>query len=89
MLADSLDGATVRRYNRTSRAGYIIDVATDRASEAFIFAAAAGSTLGKAFFPLWLVNCALAFYSIRANRHMALPLRFAWLLVLIGQPIAA
>ena len=89
LLADSLDGATARRYNHTSRAGYIVDVATDRASEAFIFAAAAGRTLGQAFFLLWLVNCALAFYSIRANRHTALPLRFAWLVVLIIQATAA
>jgi phosphatidylglycerophosphate synthase len=85
LLADCLDGATARRYQRTSRAGYIIDVMTDRASEAFIFAAEAGSALGQLFFLLWLVNCALAFYSIRANRHTALPLRFAWLVVLLIQ----
>jgi phosphatidylglycerophosphate synthase len=89
LLADCLDGATARRHQRTSRAGYIIDVMTDRASEAFIFTAAVGSTLGPVFFLLWLVNCALAFYSMRTNRHTALPLRFAWLLVLIMQTTAA
>jgi phosphatidylglycerophosphate synthase len=88
LLADFLDGATARRHGRTSRAGYITDVLTDRASEAFIFAAAAGNILGQVFFLLWLLNCALAFYAIRTNRHTALPLRFAWLLVLILQTIA-
>ena len=88
LLADFLDGATARRYRRASRAGYIVDVVTDRASEAFIFAAAAGSTLGQVFFLLWLVNCALAFYSVRANRHTALPLRFAWLVALVIQTTA-
>ena len=85
LLADFLDGATARRYQRTSRAGYINDVMTDRASEAFIFTAAANSTLGQVFFLLWLVNCTLAFYSMQANRHTALPLRFAWLIALIVQ----
>jgi phosphatidylglycerophosphate synthase len=80
LLADFLDGATARRHGRTSRAGYITDVLTDRASEAYI--------LGQVFFLLWLLNCALAFYAIRTNRHTALPLRFAWLLVLILQTIA-
>jgi phosphatidylglycerophosphate synthase len=89
LLADFLDGATARRHGRTSRAAYITDVMTDRASEAFIFAAAAGSILGQVFFLLWLVNCVMAFYSMRANRHTALPLRFAWLLVLIMQTIIA
>jgi phosphatidylglycerophosphate synthase len=83
LLADCLDGATARRYQKTNRAGYIVDVMTDRASEAFIFAAAAGSTLGQVFFLLWLLNGALAFYSVWANRHTARPLRFAWLLMLI------
>jgi phosphatidylglycerophosphate synthase len=88
LLADFLDGATARRYKRTSRAGYITDVLTDRASEAFIFAAAAGNVIGQLFFLLWLLNCGLALYSMRADRHTALPLRFAWLLVLILQVIA-
>jgi phosphatidylglycerophosphate synthase len=89
LLADFLDGATARRHGRSSRAGYITDVVTDRASEAFIFAAAASSILGQVFFLLWLVNCAPAFYSMRANRHTALPLRFAWLIVLMLQTAAA
>ena len=39
LVADWFDGATARRYQRVRRAGYITDVVTDRASEAFIFAA--------------------------------------------------
>ena len=85
ILADWLDGATARRYNRGSRAGYMIDVVTDRVSEAFIFAAAAETAIGQIFFLLWLVNLALAFYSVYSNRHTSLPLRFVYLVVLIAR----
>ena len=85
LLTDWLDGATARRYNRGSRAGYLIDVLTDRASEAFIFAAESQTPLGQAFFLLWIINSTLAFYSVQANAHTALPLRFAYLIVLIAQ----
>jgi len=86
LLTDWLDGATARRYKRGSRAGYLIDVLTDRASEAFIFTAEAGTILGQVFFLLWLINCALAFYSVKSNIHTSLPLRFAYLIVLIAKP---
>jgi phosphatidylglycerophosphate synthase len=85
LVTDWLDGATARRYARGSRAGYIIDVVTDRASEAFIFAAEAETPLGQAFFLLWIINSALAFYSVQTSVHTALPLRFAYLIVLIAQ----
>jgi phosphatidylglycerophosphate synthase len=85
ILADWLDGSTARRYNRGSRAGYMIDVVTDRVSEAFIFAAEAETTIGQIFFLLWLVNLALAFYSVSSNRHTSLPLRFVYLVVLIAR----
>ena len=84
LWADWIDGATARRYNRGSRAGYMVDVVTDRVSEAFIFAAAAETVVGQIFFVLWLVNLALAFYSVASNKHTSLPLRFAYLVVLIA-----
>jgi phosphatidylglycerophosphate synthase len=85
LATDWLDGATARRYSRGSRAGYIIDVVTDRASEAFIFAAEAETPLGQVFFLLWIINSALAFYSVKTSIHTSLPLRFAYLIVLIAQ----
>ena len=83
LLADWADGATARRYNRSSGSGYMIDVVTDRASEGLIFAAAADTTAGQVFYALWLVNIGLAFYSIRTGQHTSLPLRFAYMLILI------
>ena len=83
--ADWLDGATARRYNRESRAGYIIDVVTDRVSEAFIFAAEAETAIGQIFFLLWLINLAFAYYSVYSNKHTSLPLRFVYLVVLIAR----
>ena len=83
LTADWLDGATAKRYGEIQKAGYVIDTVTDRASEAFLFSAGAGTLLGKVFFLLWLVNCALTFYSLRSNKHTSLPLRFACLIVLI------
>jgi phosphatidylglycerophosphate synthase len=85
LWADWLDGATARRYNRGSRAGYIIDVVTDRVSEAFMFAAEADTAPGQIFFLLWLINLALAFYSVHSNKHSSLPLRFVYLVVLIAR----
>ena len=82
LVTDWLDGATVKRHFKPSKAGYITDVVTDRASEAFIFAGAAETLAGQIFFLLWLVNSALAFYSVRSNKHVALPLRFAYLVLL-------
>lgn len=86
LIADWLDGATARRYRRGSRAGYLIDLLTDRISEAFIFAAASNTLLGQICFLLWIVNVALAFYSVRSNKHTALPIRFVFLLILIMRP---
>ena len=83
--ADWLDGATARRYNRGSRAGYMIDVVTDRVSEAFIFSAESDTTIGQIFFLLWLVNLILAFYSVHSNKHSSLPLRFVYLVILIAR----
>lgn len=85
LLADWFDGATARRYHHVRRAGYIMDVVTDRASEAFIFAAEAGTALGQVFFLLWMVNALLTFYSVYSNKHTSLPLRFVYLAVLIAR----
>ena len=85
LVADWADGATARRNNRCSRSGYMIDVVTDRASEGLIFTAGADMPLGQVFYLLWLVNLGLAYYSIRSDRHLSLPLRFVYLLALILQ----
>lgn len=82
LATDWLDGATARRYYEVRRAGYILDVITDRTSEAFIFAADSGTWLGQIFFLLWLLNSALTFYSAYSNRHTSLPLRFAYVVAL-------
>jgi phosphatidylglycerophosphate synthase len=84
-LADWIDGATARRYKKGRRAGYIVDVVTDRISEALIFSAGAGTALGQVFFLLWLINLGLAFYSVHSNKHTSLPLRFALLILLIAR----
>lgn len=85
LLADWFDGATARRYHHVHRAGYITDVVTDRASEAFIFAAEAGTALGQVFFLLWMVNALLTFYSVSSNKHTSLPLRFVYIAVLVAR----
>ena len=83
LLADWLDGATARRHKRIMRAGYIADVMIDRVSEGLIFAAEAGPWYGNLFFAAWLVNTALAYYSVRTGRHSALPLRGVYIGVLL------
>ncbi len=85
LLADWFDGATARRYHRVRRAGYITDVVTDRASEAFLFVAEAGTILGQIFFLLWMVNALLTFYSVYSNKHTSLPLRFVYIVGLMAR----
>ena len=85
LLADWLDGATARQHRRIQKSGYLIDTVTDRASEAFIFAADSGMLLGQVFFLLWILNCGFAFYSARSGKHVSLPLRFVYMLLLVAQ----
>ena len=83
LLTDWLDGATARQHLGMSRAGYIMDVTIDRASEVLLFAAEAGTPLGNLFFLLTLAKIGLAYYSVRSGTHTSLPLRCAWLVVLL------
>lgn len=82
LLTDWLDGATARRHGWTGRSGYVTDVVADRASEGLIFVAVAGTQVGQLFVVLWLLNCVLTVVSLRGERHLALPLRFAYLCLL-------
>jgi len=82
LLTDWLDGATDRQHGQQSRAGYIMDVVIDRASEVIIFAGEMGSLVGNLFSGLSLVNMGLAYYSLKSGKHTILPLRCAWLVVL-------
>jgi phosphatidylglycerophosphate synthase len=85
LVSDWLDGATARRHHTARRTGYIVDVVADRISEALIFASQAGTTVGQIFLLLWLVNVALAIYSIRSGKHSSLALRGFYLAVLLLQ----
>jgi phosphatidylglycerophosphate synthase len=82
LLTDWLDGATARQHSTCSVEGYMMDVVIDRASEGLIFMAFCKTWLGQAFFILWLLNLALAFYSLRVSKHISLPLRFVFILFL-------
>lgn len=83
MITDWYDGATARRHGRSSREGYMIDVAVDRFSEGFIFLAdVATSMLARVFFVLFVVNTVLSLWSFASGRHVILPLRIAWMFVL-------
>jgi phosphatidylglycerophosphate synthase len=84
LLTDWLDGATARRHGWTGRSGYVTDVVSDRASEGLIFLAAPNlGWLSQLFIVLWLLNCVLTVVSLRGERHLALPLRFAYLVVIL------
>jgi phosphatidylglycerophosphate synthase len=86
LLADWLDGATVRRYGQVRRSGYITDAAVDRLSEALIFSGEVTTIPGQIFFLLWIVNSLLTFYSVTSNQHVSLPLRFLYIIALILYP---
>lgn len=82
LLFDWMDGAAARARKIISRKGWMIDVAVDRISEGFIFAAHLHTNIGKFFFALYLINTFLSIYSIKSEKHLILPLRFLWLIYL-------
>ena len=85
LLLDWLDGMVARKYKKTSGEGYLVDVASDRLSEAVVFL--------PFFFPwffLFSLNCVLALLAVKREKHIILPLRHVFLvfyafLVLTGQ----
>ncbi|MBI5448799.1 CDP-alcohol phosphatidyltransferase family protein [Candidatus Gottesmanbacteria bacterium] len=83
LLFDWMDGAAARKYKVTGKKGWMIDVCVDRVSEGFIYLSALFSRLGTIFFLLYLCNIMLSLYSVKSGKHILLPLRFAWLLILI------
>ena len=85
LTLDWMDGAVARKYNLVGREGWMIDVFVDRLSEGFIFAAHLFTPLGTTFFLLYIINIFLSMYSVRSGKHILLPIRFIWLLVLIGK----
>lgn len=85
LILDWMDGAVARKYNLVGREGWMIDVFVDRLSEGFIFAVHLFTPLGTAFFVLYIINIFLSMYSVRSGKHLLLPLRFVWLLILVGK----
>jgi len=87
LATDWLDGATARSHGTTQKSGYIADVVIDRASEGFIFFAGIGTVIGQSFFVLWLINILLTLISARSSKHLSLPLRFGYMLVIFLQAL--
>lgn len=85
LILDWMDGAVARRYNLVGREGWMIDVVVDRLSEGFIFAALLFTPIGMVFFALYILNIFLSMYSVKSGKHLVLPLRFVWLLILLGK----
>jgi phosphatidylglycerophosphate synthase len=83
LLCDWCDGVVARQYHRESRRGYLMDLTVDRLSCGFIFFKELGTPIGFLFYFLWLANIVLSFYSLKSGRHLVMPLRFAYLLVLL------
>lgn len=70
LLLDWLDGLIAKKHCLASEKGYIVDVASDRLSEAILFI--------PFFFPwfyLFTINMILTMFSFVRNRHIILPLR--------------
>ena len=85
LILDWMDGAVARKYNLVGREGWMIDVFVDRLSEGFIFTALLFTPIGTVFFVLYILNILLSMYSVKSGKHLILPLRFVWLLILFGK----
>lgn len=82
VLSDWLDGATARRYGVAGEMGYMIDVAVDRLSELIMFFPLVSGPWSVLWFGLAVINLMLSFLSFKTEKHMILPLRFAYLFFL-------
>lgn len=70
LLFDSLDGLITRKHNIASEKGYIVDLTSDRISEAILVI--------PFFFPwfyFFVINMILTLFSFVSNKHIILPLR--------------
>ena len=85
LILDWMDGAVARKYNLVGREGWMIDVFVDRLSEGFIFAALLFTPIAVVFFAIYILNILLSMYSVKSGKHLILPLRFVWLLILLGK----
>lgn len=84
MFLDWLDGAAARALKLTSRAGWMLDVTVDRVSEVLMFIVEL--TNGNWWwFAAALFNIALSHYSVVSGKHRILPLRFFYLVFLVGR----
>jgi phosphatidylglycerophosphate synthase len=83
LLSDWMDGAAARKYNLTSREGWMLDVVIDRISEGLMFVAYLGTFVGNLFFSLYLFNIIGSYYSIKSGKHTLIAIRFCYLLYLI------
>jgi phosphatidylglycerophosphate synthase len=83
LLSDWMDGAVARRYKKTSREGWMIDVVVDRISEGLMFVAYLGTFVGNIFFFLYLLNILGSYYSVKTGKQTILALRFFYLIYLL------
>lgn len=85
LILDWMDGAVARKNKLANKEGWMTDVAVDRISEGLIFIAHLFSPLANTFFLLYLANIWLSIYSVKSGKHLILPLRFVWMVILILQ----
>lgn len=78
LLMDWLDGVVARKFKRTSRRGYWVDVICDRLSELML---AIFSPL--LWVPLFSINVIMTFVNMKTKVHLILPLRAAFLVFLL------
>lgn len=83
VMLDWMDGATARRYNLSSKEGYVIDVVSDRIGEGLVPLAILDTVEGKVYFALYVINVALNLLTIKLNKHYSLALRPFFMFYLI------
>jgi phosphatidylglycerophosphate synthase len=80
LMLDWVDGLIAKKHGRTSNQGYVIDIVCDRYSEAIMFI-----PFFWPWFYLFALNTLLTYYSFMRNKHIILPLRHVFLVVLVIQ----
>ncbi len=82
LLTDWLDGVAAKKANLVSKKRWLKGVSIDRISEMIVSITDFNSIYGQIFLAIAMINVILSFYSLRNGKHILLPHRFFYLVLL-------
>lgn len=82
LTTDWLDGIAAQKANLVSKERWLKGISIDRISEIIISITDFNSIYGQVFLAIAMINIILSFYSLKNGKHILLPHRFVYLILL-------